>query len=221
MSHTTNDVKSRAILILNDAGSVRWTSDELLAWINDARRAIATLRPDLYAVKTTLALVEGAAQTIPSDGMRLTDVMRNTGGPACTITEKELLDQFKPNWQKMPGTKTPRHFMVDERYPDDFWVYPPALLGASLEIVYLATPEDLTSGEPLSTSDSMYLTALVDFVCYRAFAKDIEFAGSAERAAAHYAQFKDTLSDGGRIALATSPNAANRGGTPSRIVTGG
>lgn len=220
MSHTTADALSRAATVLNDAGAVRWTSDELMKWLNDARREIATLRPDLYAIKTLIELIAGAAQSIPSDGMRLMDVTRNANGIACTITEKELLDQFRPGWQKQSSSKSIRHFMMDERYPTDFWVYPPAMLGAELEIVYQPTPTDVGSGAALSTSESMYLSAIVDYMCFRAFSKDVEFVGAVDRAAAHYGKFKDALSDGGRIALVTSPNAANRGGQPSRIATG-
>lgn len=220
MSMTTSDATSRAILILNDAGMVRWTADELMKWFNDARREIATLRPDLYAIKTDITLVAGAAQSVPDDGMRLIDVTRNADGSACTVIEKESLDQFRPRWQKETGSKSIRHFMMDERYPTDFWVYPPAAIGAALEIIYQPTPTDVGSGAALSTSESMYLSAIVDYMCFRAFSKDVEFVGAVDRAAAHYGKFKDTLSDGGRIALVTSPNAANRGGQPSRIATG-
>jgi hypothetical protein len=221
MSHTTASALTRASILLKDDGATRWTSPELLGWLNDARREISTLRPDLYAIKAPLDLVAGAAQSIPSDGMRLTDVTRNVGGSACAVTEKELLDQFKPKWQLMPGSKVIRHFMMDERYPTAFWVYPPALAGARLEIVYQATPQDLADNAALSVTESMYLGALVDYICYRCYSKDTEFAGSAERAASHYSRFENALTDGGRIALVTSPNAANQGGTPSRIATGG
>lgn len=220
MSMTTSDATSRAILILNDAGMVRWTADELMKWFNDARREIATLRPDLYAVKTDITLAAGAAQSVPDDGMRLIDITRNADGSACTIIEKESLDQFRPRWQKETGSKSIRHFMMDERYPTDFWVYPPAAVGAALEIIYQPTPGDVASGTTLTTSEVMYLSAIVDYICYRGFLKDVEFVGGVERSVQHFERFKDTLSDGGRIALVTSPNAANRGGTPSRIATG-
>jgi len=218
VSLTTNDVITRASVILLDTSNVRWSVSELLAWVNDGRRDMATLRPDLYAVRTSLSLVPGARQSLPSDGIRLVDITHNTSGPAVTVTQKESLDLFQSNWQSGTQSGTITHFMTDERYPTDFWVYPPASNTASLEIIYYGKPADYNSGDALSTQEGMYLSALVDYVCYRGFAKDTEYAGSADRAVMHYNNFKGALQAGGQISLLTSPNSANIGGTPSRIM---
>jgi DUF971 family protein len=39
----------------------------------------------------------------------------------------------------------------------------------------------------------IYTSPILDYVLYRAYSKDASFAGSAQRAAAHYSQFANAL----------------------------
>jgi hypothetical protein len=94
--------------------------------------------------------------------------------------------------------------MYDPRDPKVFYVYPPAASsGASVEVVYSAYPSDIT--EPadgavytavtgnISLPD-IYANLLTDYILYRAYTKDAEYAGNAARAQAHYGSFQAALS---------------------------
>lgn len=215
MSLTAQNIMDRASIIIQDITNVRWPETELVNWVNDCRRAIASIRPDIYSTGTTLTLQAGAQQSVPADGVRLLDVPRNVNGPAVTLTKRGFLDQQNPSWHQMTPSSTVVHFMFDERYPSNFWVYPPATTSAQLEIVYQQSPADLASTGTLTVFENAYAGAMVDYVCYRAFSKDSEYAGNATRAATHYQLFQDALSLGARTTLAVSPNSVNiySGGT--------
>ena len=213
MSLTAQNIMDRASMIIQDLTNVRWPLTELTNWLNDGRRELAVMRPDIYATATTLTLAAGSKQSLPSGSLRLLDVPRNVGGPAVTITQRGFLDQQNPSWTTGAGTSTIKHFMLDERYPTQFWVYPPATASAQVEVIYEQAPTDYIASSTLTSFEELYGGALVDYVCYRAFSKDSEYAGNAERAIAHYNQFSNSLKTGGAVSVATSPNVQNVGGT--------
>lgn len=221
MALTAKNIMDRAAMIIQDLTNVRWPASELLNWLNDARRELAVVRPDIYSTIETLPLAAGAKQSLPSGGLRLMDVPRNTNGAAVTVTKRGFLDQQNPTWHNTisPST-TIKHFMVDERSPSTFWVYPPAAGGASVEIIFQKAPTDFALGSietaELSAYEELYGGAMVDYVCYRAFSKDSEYAGNAQRAIAHYQQFANALGTGHRNDLMYSANLANVGGVPSK-----
>lgn len=212
MSLTAQNIMDRASMIIQDLTNVRWPLTELTNWFNDCRRELAVVRPDIYSTSTTLPLTAGAKQALPSGGLRLMDVPRNTSGPAITVTQRGFLDQQNPSWHQMTPSGTVKHFMLDERNPSTFWVYPPATSGASVEIIYQQAPTDYTASSTLSSYEELYGGAMVDYICYRAFSKDSEYAGNAERAIAHYNQFSNSLKTGAMVSVSTSPNVQNVGG---------
>jgi hypothetical protein len=183
-----------------------------LGWLNDGRREAAILRPDIYAVTTTLTLVAGSRQTLPVCALRLIDIPRNVNGSAVTVTQRGLLDQHNPSWHQQTGAATIKHFMFDERIPTQFWVYPPATTAAQLELVVEEAPDNYTTASVFSTHEELYDGAWVDYVCYRAFSKDAEYAGNEARASTHYEQFSNALKSGALVSVAISPNVQNLGG---------
>lgn len=223
MALTAQNILDRASMIIQDLTNVRWPASELLNWLNDARRELAVLRPDIYSTSATQALSAGSKQTLPSGALRLLDVPRNTSGAAITVTQRGFLDQQNPTWHTSIGpSSTIKHFMVDERNPSTYWVYPPAAGGASVEIIYQQAPTDYTTNSSLTAYEELYGGAFVDYVCYRAFSKDSEYAGNAQRALAHYQQYSNALGLGRKNDLTYSANLANVGGVPSKqLATGG
>lgn len=213
MSLTAQNIMDRASMIIQDLTNVRWPLTELTNWFNDCRRELAVVRPDIYSTSTTLPLTAGAKQALPSGGLRLMDVPRNSSGPAITVTQRGFLDQQNPSWHQMTPSGTVKHFMLDERNPSTFWVYPPATSGASVEIIYQQAPTDYSASSTLTSYEELYGGAMVDYICYRAFSKDSEYAGNAERAIAHYNQFANSLKTGAMVSVSSSPNVQNVGGT--------
>ena len=216
MALTAANILSRAAIIVQDMTNVRWPESELLGWLNDGRRELAIARPDIYSTVATQALSTGAKQALPSGALRLMDIPRNTSGAAITVTERGWLDKQNPSWHQMTPASTVKHFMLDERNQGNYWVYPPAASGASVEIIYQAAPVDYSTSSTLTAYEELYGGALVDYICYRAFSKDSEYAGNAQRALAHYTQFANALGVGQKVNLTNSPNLANVGGVPSK-----
>ena len=222
MALTAQNIIDRAAMIIQDLTNVRWPLTELTNWLNDSRRELAVVRPDIYSTMATKTLDAGAKQNLPADGLRLMDIPRNTGGAAITVTQRGFLDQQNPGWHSMTASAIIKHFMMDERNPNIFWVYPPATLASSVELIYQKAPTDYTTSSNLTAYEELYGGAMVDYICYRAFSKDSEYAGNAQRALAHYQQFQNALGIGHKNDLTYSPNLANVGGVPSKqLATGG
>lgn len=216
MAISAANVITRAQDIIQDQTGVRWPEAELMRYLNDARREVCIARPDLYSTTSAISLVAGTKQSLPADGTRFLDATRNVNadnspGRAVRVVEREILDAQLPNWHVETAAAT-KHFMFDERSPRVFYVYPPAAAAQKLEVVYSRTPTDITNTAIELTEEDIYTGALVDYVCYRAFSKDSEYAGNLERAGLHYSQFRSILSGGNQINTYVSPNTANVGG---------
>lgn len=221
---TPLDIFASANDVLQDASYVRWPQDERLRYLNDGRRAIAVVRPDLYASIETVTLVAGARQPLPEAGFQFLDAIRNINadgspGAAVRVIERENLDAMRPNWPSdAPGPI--KHFMIDERTPDVFYVYPPAAAGQKLEISYAENPPPILLADVSTaqlTREKVYAGLLADYVIHRAYLKDAEYAGNGALSQQHYQLFLNGLGVGGKRRLTTSPNTANMGGVPSRV----
>lgn len=228
MAQTPTEILTRAADILQDTGNVRWPQAELLRYLNDGRRELAIHRPDVYSTVYTMTLVAGSKQTIPSDGNKFIDVVRNinandTPGRAVRIIEREILDAQNPNWHTSTSSNNTRHFMFDERAPKTFYVYPAATSGHKLEVIYSKNPVDITSEDLSSTTvlsaEDIHVGTLLDYVLYRAFSKDAEYAVNLQRAELHYRAFATSLGLSNRKRIANSPNTANLDGTPSKAAS--
>lgn len=224
MTYLVNDLLTRVTDTLQDDSHIKWSLEELLRYLNDARRTVAIFRPDLYATKVTHVLVQGGVQTVPTDGLKFLNGIRNVSavgviGRAVRIAQRETIDQTRPMWhQEAPSTDL-RHFMIDERDPRTFYCYPPAAAGHKMDIIYAKRPVDIAIGDVLTADlgvEDVYADVFHDLVCYRAYNKDAEFAGNAERADRHLKKAEAVLGAGRKIDLGTSPNTANQGGKAPR-----
>ena len=209
----------RCVETLQDTTSIRWTVAELVRYLNDGQREIIIHRPDATVTNASQALAAGSRQTIPSNGTKLMDVVRNTGGNkrAIRLCAREILDAGVPGWHNLAGVTEIVHFMFDPRDPKTFYVYPPAAAsGASVELVYSALPTDVT--EPAAGTDytavsgnisvpDIYGNALQDYILYRAYMKDAQFAGNAGRATAHYAAFANAIGLEIKATVAVAPTS--------------
>lgn len=217
MALTADQVIARANDILLDTGGVRWTTAELLRWLNDGRREMAITRPDVYAIVAVIDLASGTKQAVPADGTRFLDAIRNMAPDGITPlaavrpVQREHLDAQNENWHLDTAGPT-KHFMFDERVPAVFYVYPQAVAAAKLEIAYSQAPVDVIGSTELA-KEGLYTGALVDYVLYRAYSKDAAFAGNQQRAAAAYAQFRAAIGEGDARDLTTSPNSSRSDGS--------
>lgn len=199
MAISAQSILTRVITTLADETSVRWTVPELIRYLNDGQREVVTYRPDATATTASVALSAGARQTLPAAAYKLLDIIRNTGGTKSAIRkiDMKLLDAQLPAWQNGVQSGTIKHYMYDVREIHVYYVYPPASTAASIEMLYSAAPTDIAEQTSLGSVTGnisvldLFANALGDYILFRAFAKDAEYAGNAARATAHYQAFQN------------------------------
>jgi len=203
MTISAASIIHRATDLLQDQTSVRWPANELVRWLNDAQRAIVKVRPDAMNTTATMTLVAGSRQDLDNASLtpppaKLIEITRNMAATstkgAVRLVPRQILDAQTPGWHNLSGSVNILHYMFDPRDPKTFYVYPPATTSAQLEVMYSAYPTDIV--EPadgalhtavvgnISLPD-IYSDDLLNLILYRAYSKDSEYAGNAERATAY------------------------------------
>ncbi len=235
MTVAASSLIRRATDIIMDNTSVRWPASELVRWLNDAQREVILVRPDAINKTATATLAVGTRQNL--DAMALTpapskliEITRNMAATsakkAVRLVPRQILDANTPGWHAIAGTVDILHYMFDPRDPKTFYVYPPALPTAQLEIMYSAVPTDIA--EPADgalysavvgdlTLPDIYANAVLDYMLYRAYSKDSDFAGNAARAQAHYAAFTASLTAEIQATLAVQPQMRPGAGASGKV----
>lgn len=206
MAFTAGDVIRSAQSTLQDAGGVRWLLPELLGYLNAGVRDIALQKPSATAETTTVALEQGTEQSLPAGYHRLLSVISNvSNGRAITPVVREVLDMQIPGWHSnavLPFNQVVSHVLDDPFDTSRFHVCPGNDGNGEIRVILSRLPSPIpTPGSPLDIAEytaevqvpDIYENALVDYVCYRAFSKDINVPGAAQRAQAHYGLFQAAL----------------------------
>lgn len=186
------DVIERAEIITQDKTSVRWPKAEWLTWYNDAILFVVNRRPD-KAVKnaTFIADSTNSKQTLPSDALSLFTVTRNvtSGKPIRQLSRNQLDDQYN-DWHSHTAADVD-HFIYDPRDPTHFYIYPrPVGVSHALEIIYPYAPSAVvianfeTDTAVIGVDDS-FVNPIIDFMLYRAYSKDADYAANGQRAMNH------------------------------------
>ena len=186
---------------------------------------IVLLRPDASSKTGTFTCVAGSRQSITSgfsSALRLLDVVRNLASSSdkkvVRLIDRSVLDDQRPTWHTETGSVNTQNYTFDIRQPKEFFVYPPATTSTKLEVVYA----DLPGAHSLSASaldptgsntevikvDDTYLSVITDWILYRAFSKDAEFAANAARAGAHYQTFMSSIGNKTQSDVGSSPTEA-------------
>ena len=203
---------------LQDDGT-RWPVAELIGYLDEGQRDVASMRPDMFSTTVAWPLVAGAKQLLPSDCSKLVDVIRNTSGQAIRQADRNILDALDPSWYSKTSSKVIKHFCYDLREQQMFWVYPPASVGASVDVTYSWIPSgtvsiNTTYGNGLSSKTSVnvnpiFTNALISFVLYRAYAKDAEGTSNASISASYYQLFKAGVASEEESRKAVQPTPQN------------
>lgn len=203
MSAPARTVLHRVAETLQDPTGVRWSTDELVRYLNDGQREIFIHRPDLGTKTDVVTLEAGSRQILPEHAVKLIEVRANAGGKrgAIHVCSQYLLDSVVPNWRSMRPTSEIKNYVFDSE-PRVFHVYPPATAGTQVEAVFVGLPDDIAeigAGEPASSVRGalsvppIFAGALRDYILFRAYSKDSEHAANAALAQAHYAAFAGAL----------------------------
>jgi len=223
MTISASSIIHRATDILVDKTSVRWPAAELVRWLNDAQREIILMRPDSMNRTATSTLAAGTRQNLDAMALspapsKLIEITRNVAASstkgAVRLVPRHILDAQTPGWHNITPSVNILHYMFDARDPKTFYVYPPASATAQLEVMYSAIPTDIAQPADGGTYASVvgnisvpdiYGNAILDYILYRAYNKDSEYAGNESRAAAHFSTFNASLGNEVKATVAVQP----------------
>lgn len=202
---TGQTIYDRAGRILADSGHVRWVEAEMLGWINAGQQAIVALRPNALTAVALQTTVAGTKQTFDQFTLhnRLLEVVRNMGtlgnspGKAIDLIDKKVMDAVLPDWHNpMYAADEVKAYMYDPKYPNTFYIWPPAIGGTDWIIELLVSTKPATVSSMATTLDlpDIYVDILLDYVLYRAFAKDTTSQINIQRATEYHQKFLGALS---------------------------
>ena len=178
---------------------------ELIGLYNMTLRLIVSLVPRAYTITKTWQMAAGTFQSIPSDGIKLVDILRNLGtdgltpGGAITLVDHEAMRKLVPNWSSETPTQEAQHFM---RLPDmdaSFYVYPPSDGTGHIEGIVATMPPTvvfddggLWESQRIPLSDE-FVPAIPDGMLYNAYDDDSDIPGTATRSQLYYGRFTQLL----------------------------
>ena len=218
------EVIDRVEDVLQDS-NVRWPRLELQNWLNECYLQITLLRPDAASKVADFTCAAGTKQNLTtgfSTALRLIDVVRNVAATSdkkvVRLIDRSVLDDQRPAWHNETQTVNIQNYTFDQRNPKYFYVYPPATTAAKLEVVYSDLPGEHALSEsdlnPAGSNteviklDDTYLSAIIDWILYRAFSKDAEHAANAARATAHYNTFMQFIGNKTQSDMGAGPTEA-------------
>ncbi len=230
MTTLASELLDRAATIVLDETNVRWPLAELLKWLNDAQREVVLQKPSALSETVAIPLQAGTYQQLPQQYLSLLRINRNLssapgvtpriGGRSLRVVSREVLDTQSPEWSNptvTPYAREAKHYLFDEQDPMSFHVYPGNNGTGVVEAIVALNPQPITIAtgadplkldsyaQPIALQD-VYANAILDFMLYRAYAKDAQFAGNAQRAAMHYQQFANSLGIKVKVDMSISPN---------------
>jgi len=174
MTIAASTIVDEAATLLLDTAHRTWPLAELLGYLNEALRATAFVKPDMYTVEEAFTPTVGVLQNLPSDGVAFMDITQNLIGRKRNVTQADegLLEEANRFWPAATPQAEVEHFTADPRNPRRFRVFPPADGTGSVQILYGAVPPTIVyDTEDIPVPDS-FQTALLDFVLSRAYAKN-------------------------------------------------
>lgn len=234
MAFTAADVMRRANTILQDVGAVRWMYSELHDWLNEAMRAIVTVKPNAKTESVVLILASGTKQSLPAQYSMLSRVVRNMGvngttpGKAIrTLASRDILDAQIPGWHStdtLPFSAVVDYALQDPMSPREFYVVPGNLGTGRIEAIVGVIPSpipapagalalDVANYTAAVPMDDIYQGILLDLVLFRAFSKDSAAPDAAQRASAHLSLANQALHalGGAQLSVSMGNNAASAG----------
>jgi hypothetical protein len=198
--------RARHILQDTTSGGTRWLDDELMKWLNDAQREIVLLKPNAFSSVEGLTLESGSRQDITAEGLLLLSVVRNVDGRAVRRVDRNILDSENPDWHETTAQSSVEHYVFDEDAPTVFWVYPPNTGTGQVEVIVSKAPVDVAAIGSVITLNDIYMNVILDYMLYRAYSKDTDYAGNTQRAGTHYSAFNNSLGVKLQGEQASSPN---------------
>jgi hypothetical protein len=200
MTVLASTIIDKAAKQLLDLNNIKWTRSELLGWLNMAQQELILNVPEASATTALVTTVNGARQSIPSDGWMLLSANRNMGttgttpGRAIQETRRELLVRSNPAWTMDTATDVATIYIYTPLDKTVFWVYPPSIAGNKIEVTYSQEPVVITIESAAITVDDIYEPILLNYILYKTLMKDPEYAPGVELAKGYLSSFTSLMS---------------------------
>ena len=178
MSFTTTEVIAEVRELVQDttADYQRYSDAFLLRKFNQAMKRFAIIRPDLFTSYASLTCAAGTMQVAPADSIRLMDVLDASDGSAVKEIDGDAIDLMLPSWANgAPGVA--KNWIRSVNDPNRFYLYPPAVVGDTLTILYAKTPANLALGDPVAVGD-VYFPVVIDCTTWLVESIDSESVSS-------------------------------------------
>ena len=159
--------------IQDETVSYRNSDAALLRAFNHCLKRVALVRPDLFAFITPFSCDLGSIQTLPSDSLRLIDIIQCAGGGNVNEVNRATLDLMYATWQT-GATGPTQDWMRHVRNPNAFFVYPPSPDRQVLTIEYAQAPKNYAVGESIALISDAYFPVLVDCLTWWLESQDNE-----------------------------------------------
>ena len=149
-----------------------------------------------------------------------------TGKRTIRLVSSDILNAQDPDWHDPSATGSSAHgtvvknYIFDEDDPRKYYVYPGISGNAYVEIVFSRTPTDLSGTSSTIYIDDIYGNAIVDYVLFRAYLKDAEYAANSQRAGTHYQLFAASLGQGAQAQTLLDPNIDPVANMPGAVMGG-
>jgi hypothetical protein len=207
MSLTAGVLFRACAIELLDLDYVRWTKDDLAEYLTDAISVTAALKPTLFNSFVPLGLQPGAVQTVPGEYAELVDILFNLHKDG---THGEPINKGSFTAARALGRSScapidgvgyvVRSYTVHPENDTYFIVDPPVPPNEPYPCVWalvqLAPNVILTERDAVvmaNTTPELYRSVLLEWMLYRAFARDTESSDSFNRSQAHYKAFSQFL----------------------------
>lgn len=200
-----------------DQANVRWKATEVVRYINDGQRDIAIYRPDAFSLSGELETVPGTRQELPAGDVKVLRFVRNEVGTkrALKIVAQDELDAIDSNWHNTTPSNVIRNVTYDERVPREYYCFPPSDGAARLWAIRCVEPTDVPTpgSEVLSgvtgslSVQALFINPLLDYVLYRAYAKDAGVPGNFQKAKLRYELYAAAIGIENKATLEFGPNA--------------
>lgn len=206
------ELVERVAKALQDEELTRWTEPEMLDWLSEAQIAVART-PSAYTITCLHHLKEGTRQYMPSDAWSLITITRNfdeEGTPLypVRIVARALLDACEPDWHLQSRAPLVENYVYDDRSPKEFYVYPPNDGTGIVELTYCGIPAPIESMDDEIVLDDTFIPPLVDYMLYRANAKETDYATGVQSASAFFASYQQELANAMSARGILTPNAS-------------
>lgn len=208
---------SRVLLQDTDLGGIRWIDSELIAWLNEATAEVVRMHPEANAKNSDMELVQGTKQRIPDDGVQLINVVRNVGaanapGRVIRLIDHNIMNNERPDWHMDTPSAVVTRYTFDHKDPFTFYVYPPNSGTGKVTLVYSGAPDTVNEMSQNIPIPDIFAAPIVNYICFRAWLKQVGDQVSEQRAASYLALFNNAMGMKKTAEVETDPNIRGMNG---------